>query len=82
MSSAPETAIPNHVREQFAPYLEDTNRYIPPCLRARYVGLRAMAADIDRIRDRLDRIRAGVAAIRVEAPRPAALPADKNAGAS
>jgi hypothetical protein len=69
-------AVPNHIKEQFAPYLEDTNRYIPPCLRVRYVGLRAMAADIDRIRDRLDRIRAGVEAARTA--RPAALPADKN----
>lgn len=73
MSSA--TDIPNHIKEQFAPYLEDTNRYLPASLRARYAHLRDTAVAVDRIRDRLETIRAGVEA--ATAPRP-----DKNAGAS
>lgn len=69
------TEIPNHIKEQFAPYLEDTNRYLPACLRARYARLRDTAAAVDRIRDRLEAIRVGVE--RATVPRP-----DKNAGAS
>lgn len=82
-------AIPNHIKEQFAPYLEDTNRYLPACLRVRYAQLRDTAVAVDRIRDRLAVIRAGVAAARaaeggrVEGScRSDAMRPDKNAGAS
>jgi hypothetical protein len=74
------SSVPNHIKEQFAPYLEDTNRYLPACLRVRYARLRDTAAAVDRIRDRLEAIRVSVAAVRAE--QAAALPADKNADAS
>jgi hypothetical protein len=79
MEATPASAVPNHIREEFAPYLEDTNRYLPACLRARYAQLRDTAVAVDRIRVRLEAVRVGVAAAReIMAAEAAARPADKN----
>lgn len=55
-------SIDNDIREDFAHYLEDTNRQVSPILREYLTSLRATASHVRGIRERLASIRARAAA--------------------